>query len=500
MRKIQKNLIFIIVFAIVCVSFIIGGVAVLTFNRVTVADNDQILSGITSENVDRMNEHYVQVENLVNTMAAHFIKELSSVDTLTNTETLQDYTGEMQKLAYSITENNDNVVASYLHYDPDLVGSDEGFYLNKNVYTNKIEHLPLTDLSSYDPTDFEHVGWYYLPIQKGVAVWIPPYKSTENHMNMVSYVKPLYAGGQLIGVVGLDVDFEGICKEVSYIHAYETGSAILIDEDGKVLYTGKQAPTIPQETIAQIIRTKGGILQSAFVDRQRIYNISSMKMRNDQYLVLVVPSEELNLERNRMIFTIILVTIAVSTVVILVITGMLKRMFQMSHTDALTGADNRTAYLEKVDDIERWIHTGNRARFSVIVFDINGLKAINDHCGHTAGDKLIIEGYQEIRKAFGRYNIYRIGGDEFAVIVEKGVNSYLEMKVDEFRQTMRERSSRACGQADAVVISGGLAHYEAGTDTGYEDTFHKADMQMYEDKQSYYKNKKQAISEDSRSR
>lgn len=491
MRKLQKHLIFMIVVAIVSVSFVVGGMAVFSFNRVTIEDNSQILAGVTRENVDKMNEHYIQVENLVNTMAAHFLKELDSVDTLTNSDKLQEYTGEMQKLAFSITENNVNVVASYLHYNPELVGTDEGFYLHKNAYTSNIEHMALTDLSKYEEDDSEHVGWYYLPLQKKKAVWIAPYESDNSHMDMVSYVKPLYKDGKFIGVVGLDLDFEKICRVVSTIRAYDTGRAILLGEDGQILYSGAGTLDIPQETITKITDTGGNVLQTTFVQKQRVYNISSMKMRNSQYLVIVVPSEELNMERNRMIFTIILATIAVGTAVILVITSILKRMFQMSHTDALTGADNRTAYLEKVDDIERWIHTDKKVEFSVIVFDINGLKSVNDKYGHTAGDKLIMDGYQVIKKYFGKYDIYRIGGDEFTVIMERGVKSYLEMKVNEFQLAMRERDEQKCNNAEVVVISSGIAHYEKGTDSGYEDVFHKADMQMYHNKQEFY-NKQRA--------
>jgi diguanylate cyclase (GGDEF)-like protein len=52
------------------------------------------------------------------------------------------------------------------------------------------------------------------------------------------------------------------------------------------------------------------------------------------------------------------------------------------------------------------------------VFDINNLKVVNDKFGHEYGNKLIVSSANAIVAIFGEENTYRIGGDEFAVIIE----------------------------------------------------------------------------------
>lgn len=486
MRKIQKNLIFIIILGIVCASFLVGGISVLSFNRVSVNDNVQILSGVSRENVDSMNERYLQIENLVNTMSAYFLKELDSVDRLKNEGYLEVYTEDMQELAYSIIENNDNIIAAYFRYNPKLTNPTAGFFISRDMDSNELQFLPPTNLYAYDSSDMEHVGWYYLPVEKGEAVWTRPYQNANNNIDMVSYVKPLYVKNQLIGVVGLDLDFQKICEAISGIHTYDSGYAILMDEEGEILYSGEHSPAIPEKTVNEIVRKDDELLLSSFVEKQRLYDTSSMKMRNGQYLVIIVPDEELNKERNKMIFTIILITVAVSTVIILVIKGLLKRIFKMSQTDVLTKAGNRAAYLEKVSDLEHSIYRNGSATFSVIVFDINGLKNINDNLGHVAGDRLIVDGYGAIKKVFGRNSIYRIGGDEFVVIAEHSVPSFVELKVEEFREAMAEKSKNFKNHPDEVVVSCGVASYDRAQDMGYEDTFRRADQEMYKDKEKFY--------------
>ena len=56
------------------------------------------------------------------------------------------------------------------------------------------------------------------------------------------------------------------------------------------------------------------------------------------------------------------------------------------------------------------------------VFGLNGLKAINDSCGHECGDMAIVNTVNLLIGVFGKENIYRIGGDEF-IAVEENVSS-----------------------------------------------------------------------------
>ncbi|MBQ9348348.1 MAG: GGDEF domain-containing protein [Oscillibacter sp.] len=89
-----------------------------------------------------------------------------------------------------------------------------------------------------------------------------------------------------------------------------------------------------------------------------------------------------------------------------------------AYSDPLTGVKSKHAYMDAADYIHRRIMAGDVKEFAVAVFDLNGLKQINDTQGHDAGDQYIKEGCSLICEVFSHSPVYRIGGDEFVAIME----------------------------------------------------------------------------------
>ena len=87
-------------------------------------------------------------------------------------------------------------------------------------------------------------------------------------------------------------------------------------------------------------------------------------------------------------------------------------------TDALTGLKNKHAYIDVEHQIDEIIYDKKPVEFAVIVCDVNGLKKINDTLGHSAGDTYLQSAADVLRKIFEHSPIFRVGGDEFAVIAQ----------------------------------------------------------------------------------
>ena len=115
--------------------------------------------------------------------------------------------------------------------------------------------LEPTDLSLYEKDDIEHVGWYYIPIEEGKSVWMEPYYNKNLDVYMISYVIPVYKNGDLLGVVGMDINFEYIIKEVDSIRTYETGHAFITNAACEILYSRHHESGAP-------VSTMGGDLES----------------------------------------------------------------------------------------------------------------------------------------------------------------------------------------------------------------------------------------------
>ncbi len=149
----------------------------------------------------------------------------------------------------------------------------------------------------------------------------------------------------------------------------------------------------------------------------------------------------------------------------------------MANTDSMTGVRNKHAYSENEAVINRKIQSGEIQKLAVVVCDINGLKLVNDTQGHAAGDQLIKDACQMICEQFTHGTVFRIGGDEFVIILQgKGYDTMNE-EIAEMNRKVEANISRK-----AVVVSIGYAVL-GETDQQLRDVFERADQMMYERKQ-----------------
>lgn len=148
---------------------------------------------------------------------------------------------------------------------------------------------------------------------------------------------------------------------------------------------------------------------------------------------------------------------------------LMDKLREMSTTDALTGLNNRFAMLRRMEDM------GSEC-FGVVNLDLNGLKRVNDTQGHEAGDRMLVEAAEALKKIFYFPDIYRTGGDEFIVLLPGIAQDKFEWKVERFRAAMQknEEVSFACGT------------FWSDGSTDVPTAFRAADDAMYKDKKAYY--------------
>ena len=125
--------------------------------------------------------------------------------------------------------------------------------------------------------------------------------------------------------------------------------------------------------------------------------------------------------------------------------------------------------------------SGTLQKFGLIMFDINNLKQINDKFGHNAGDEYILNSCKLICRIFKHSPIYRMGGDEFLVILE---NSDYDQKDELLKQFRNELGSIKAewddlAPVDRISIASGIAVFTPETDSSVEDVYRRADTLMY---------------------
>ena len=124
-----------------------------------------------------------------------------------------------------------------------------------------------------------------------------------------------------------------------------------------------------------------------------------------------------------------------------------------------------------------------KAVFAVVMTDLNNLKKVNDTYGHEHGNEYITGACHEICTVFQHSPVFRIGGDEFVVLLE---NSDYERK-EELLAELKARFDETCNDMskepwERYSAAMGMAAYRPGEDISMDDVFKRADSLMYKDK------------------
>jgi diguanylate cyclase (GGDEF)-like protein len=153
----------------------------------------------------------------------------------------------------------------------------------------------------------------------------------------------------------------------------------------------------------------------------------------------------------------------------------------LAYRDSLTGLRNTNSYWAWITDFDKEIET-KEIVFGVLVFDINYLKETNDRYGHDVGNKLIVSAARLISDIFRRSPVFRIGGDEFLVILRNRDYDDVKLLLKNFDEECRNKSIDTDKESIPVSVAKGFAIYDPDNDTNFIDVFNKADDAMYENK------------------
>ena len=156
---------------------------------------------------------------------------------------------------------------------------------------------------------------------------------------------------------------------------------------------------------------------------------------------------------------------------------LVKLQTRYAYYDQMTGLQNRRAFEEKTDQFMERMPSG----CCVVMIDINGLKKMNDRLGHHAGDELITGTAQCLQQSFPDVeSIYRIGGDEFCVIMTGTTD-----RVEECLKQLENAAGRWKGE----YVSGISVSYGFAADKEFDDfdsMLKAADQRMYAFKRNFY--------------
>ena len=266
-------------------------------------------------------------------------------------------------------------------------------------------------------------------------------------------------------------------------------SVRLVDSNNNIIYS-----SLDNET--------GKQLENDISDR--IQGQTSATIMDDDYLITVnlcgddwkvicsVPTEIILKEKNEVQFYIILVAVALSVVAFLInilvsnrisspVSDMVELLAKKAAMDQLTRLLNKKSYEELVSDTLQNAHTDDK--YCMILFDIDNFKGLNDNFGHAAGDKVLAEVGNVMRKQF-KASAYlgRLGGDEFSAFFE------LPKRLADDKEYVKARCAKLCEALRSTYTSGDKS-YNVSVSAGaslfpenagdFQELYTRADSALY---------------------
>lgn len=510
-NSIQFKFLFTILSAILLISIFVGSISVYEADKFAQQQTEELIKVTCEREAAQVNDIFGDMEKSVNIMSGYVLDFLENAEDIESYEVQKEIIRNADRMFADVANYTDDTVAYYLRFAPEISDSQSGFFYSKISGSNRYFLLEATDISRYDRNDTEHVGWFWQPYEAGKPIWMQPYYNQNNGILMISYVVPLYCENRFVGVVGMDFDYTVLNDKVNAIKIYENGFAHLEFDGIPIHFDTDISPSNVREEYLQVSsRLTNGmtlILSASYRDISHIrYEIAmqiifyvliltavfclitflmvrkmvkplnlltdaSKKLADGDYNVEPVRSDTYEIQ---------LLSVAFENMAERLVEHE-RHQYLLAHMDSMTGLRNTTSYNLWVTGFNQEIRNKN-VNFGVIVLDINNLKEANDQYGHDAGNKLIVAAGRIISSIFQGNTIFRIGGDEFLVILQ---NRALEEQKDLCRKLDLKCAKEhiiADGKPISISIARGFAKYNPETDMQFSDVFNRADDAMYKNK------------------
>ena len=522
-RSLQFRFLITVMSAILIVTIFVGGFSIYEVDRY-IQKEAQHLTEVTCENeATKINGTFSNMEKSVRIMENYVLSFFDSATDIENPDKQNEALQFIDEMFVNVAKNTDGAIAYYLRFNPDISNSTAGIFYSKVPGSDEYVRFAPTDLGIYDKNDTEHVGWYWQPYEAGHPIWMAPYYNQNNHILMISYVAPLYYEDTFIGVVGMDFDYTVLTEIIHEIKIYENGFAHL-ELDNVIIHDGTESAT-----------------SAASRDDSNDYFRVSEVLVNGMTLVLSADYDDIRQIRYEIAFKIVFIVILFALVFALFVSFMVKQIVKplkkltdaslklangdynvkidrsnireinllstafenmavhlrehqdlqhlLAHRDSLTGLRNTTSYKNWVAEFDTKIKQGG-VSFGVAVLDINMLKEANDIHGHIIGNELIVTSSRIICDTFKKSPVFRIGGDEFCVILQNKDLADVKMLFDRFDSECATTYIDKDNVRFPVSIAKGFAEFDPDSDTQFSNVFERADSEMYKNKKLMKKARK----------
>ena len=511
----------------------VGGISLWTISHLTYDYEIQNMNHIVDTKATIINDELLRSENIVNYAANSISRKISDPDQLRNPAFQQRLAQSVNHDFQDATTDLHIICSYYLYYPSENIsalwkasrGHDSMFY----------DVLAQQRGESGQAAPRHVVAFAYL-MDQGKAAWTQPYYSPYLNRYIISYLRPIYEGGVMVAIVGIDLDFQAFIDRL-YANPPEGehGMILLSDATGTVEYSPEKPLGMSlvdkdihlvdtSDKVAEASQTDNTMVTYTWDGQQSIAGIKGLRNGMNFIDLRQVPKiyNRTHKAFMQMGMGLVAVCILASLLPLYMISrlserlqlvieaakevgegnydvklhdmhpddiGELSRNFQamaekvaaaqenltyMSQHDALTGVLNRMGLDKEIAD---WLKAHPASHGALVSLDLDGFKFINDLHGHMAGDEALRTLAKDLIESFGHEQIIgRNGGDEFVVFMKDTEPEQAEKVSKAFSNKVKTFTYD--GERHAFSVSIGYTIYK-GDGIPLSRLFHQSDTALY---------------------
>ena len=537
MRSLQTRITLMTVIVLIVTVVTVSIISVIFIKNNDQRKSDQLLLLLCETGEKNLDFYFNSAQRSVAKVASYAEADLDGLED----KALADHVDRVREFFDETANKTNGVLTYYYRIDPEVSKAVKGFWYTDLDGQGFTEH-EVTDITKYDTSDTTKLVWFTVPKYNAKPIWLPPYITDNLDRRVISYNVPVYYKSQFVGVVGIEIDYSVMAEQVDSIRLLNNGYAFLCDAEGNLFYHPRiditqlsedEMPSVPE----------GALTESTFI-RYTFDGVEKvgawMPLSNGMRLNVVAPVSETEGEWQRLIWNILIlaieVVVAASVFMMLYTRRIVRPIDQLTKAaeqvergnyefsldynkddevgrltstfkaltnhmqdhisslnkqvfvDAMTKVKNKGAYSKAVDDLQEQVDKqGAQLKFAIGVFDCDDLKTVNDLFGHDKGDEYLKNASRLICRVFKNSPVYRIGGDEFSIILRHEDFQNRQMLITQFEEAVEENNKATKKYWEQVHVSYGIAEYDHQNDSAVSDVMRRADRIMYENKRVHKK-------------
>lgn len=418
---------------------------------------------------------------------------------------LQQYTNECKNSIDEYFEYNFDIL-KYLKSYPEVYNMN--WNEQYNFLKNQEEYLKF---SYFIIMDLEGNGYYtngygiqdqseeqfFSDVINNEMFLTEPFMEEKEHRAITTLSEFIYRDGKKVGALCGVIDLSKIYENFENKEIGNNGYSFIIDGNGNYIahkdsnyvfnknnffedLDNKQSYI---DSLKKELKTKNTYLKEIILNGKEYYATFSRLKGKNWNLVFVVPKSEFLIRLNN--FAIYQFMTIIFGILLIILSMKLGFQFmknrKLTYIDSLTNINNRVS----IDVMLKKLEHNYKSKITIVSFDLNDFKYVNDTYGHHIGDQLLYIFSNMLNNTFGNIGfVGRMGGDEFISILVNRDISEVECKLKEIDELISKYNNKSICK---IKTSYGYAVREVGERDSLTSIYEEADKKMYKFKSEYKK-------------